>query len=94
MRHKDHINKGRQNYFSKFSTSEMVEFTTTTVTTISIEKSAALTSDLNHLGKGLLSENMEGQLEAARQLRLMLSSERDMVVHEVSILGKSIYSNE
>lgn len=79
MRH-NHDSRGRSGYFTP---SDMVELTAAAVSSIPRERSAALTADLNQLGRGLMSDSIEGQLEAARQLRLMLSSERDIVVHEV-----------
>ena len=86
MRHKDHEGKGRHNFLTG---SELVEFRTTTVRARPLDKPPEILEDLNKLGHGLTSENIDGQLEAARQLRGMLSSERDVVVDEVC--GGNVY---
>ena len=43
----------------------------------------ATQDDLANLEKGLLSDNQSLQMEAARKLRHLLSSDRDLLIHEV-----------
>lgn len=83
MRHKDHHDcKGRHEYITG---SELTELRATAVRNAPVKKPPGLLKDLDNLGNGLTSDSTEGQYEAARQLRAMLSKERDAVVEEVGI---------
>jgi hypothetical protein len=49
--------------------------------------SATFQGDLNQIDAGLNSEDADVQLEAAKKLRVLLSSERDLLIRQVGPLG-------
>ncbi|KAG7392921.1 Importin alpha subunit (Karyopherin alpha subunit) (Serine-rich RNA polymerase I suppressor protein) [Phytophthora pseudosyringae] len=49
--------------------------------------SATFQGDLNQIDAGLNSEDADVQLEAAKKLRVLLSSERDLLIRQVRVLA-------